>query len=157
MAKPDTLAPAGGTVAAGALGGPLPTGKTFLPGVYTATTTMNLAAGNLAILDAVGDPNAVFIFKVGTALTDAGILANPSEIRLVNGAHARNVWFVVNGAATLGTGTKWNGNILAGGTIVLSGGSTVNGRLLAGAAGAGAFTMTSTPPLESPIIITVPQ
>lgn len=141
------------TFATSFLGGQL-AGKTLTSGVYHETV-LNLAAGGICTFDAAGDANAVFIVKVNSAFTDSGIDINPSQIALANGAQARNIWFVVGGAATIGTGTTWNGNILAGGTISISGGSTVNGRLLAGAAGAGAFTMTTTPP-STPITINVP-
>jgi hypothetical protein len=142
------------TFATGFLSGQL-AGKTLTTGVYHETV-LNLAAGGICTFDAVGDANAIFIIKVDSAFTDSGIAINPSQIKLSNGAQARNIWFVIGGAATIGTGTTWNGNILAGGTLSISGGSTVTGRLLAGAAGAGAFTMTTTPP-DSPITISVPQ
>jgi len=130
-------------------------GKTLVPGVYHETV-LNLAAGGLCQLDAVNDGNAIFVIKVDTDFTDSGVLINKSEIKLIRGAQAKNVWFVIGNAATIGTGTTWNGNILAGGTLSISGGSTVVGRLLGGAAGAGAFTMTTTPP-EAAIVITVPE
>ncbi len=141
------------TFATSSLSGQL-AGKTLVPGVYHETV-LNLAAGGTCQIDAVNDANAIFIIKVDTDFTDSGILINPSQITLIRGAQAKNVWFVIGGAATIGTGTTWNGNILAGGTLSISGGSTVTGRLLAGAAGAGAFTMTTTPP-ETPITINVP-
>jgi len=129
-------------------------GKILTPGVYHETV-LNLAAGGTCQLDAEGHANAIFIIKVDSDFTDSGIRTNPSQIELINKARARNVWFVIGGAATIGTGTTWNGNILAGGTLSISGGSTVVGRLLAGAAGAGAFSMTTTPP-ETSITVTVP-
>lgn len=144
-----------GTVAADQLGG-----KTFLPGVY-ANANLGLAAGLVAVMDAGNDPNAIFIFKVGGVggsgdFVDSGTLLLPSEIRLVNQAQAKNVWFVTGRDITLGSGTKWNGNILAGRTATVNNGSTVTGRLLAGAAGAGAVTLTgaASPSVTS---ISVPQ
>jgi len=138
----------------GQLGGVGPVGKTIVPGVYTENV-LNLATGWVATFDANDDPNAVFIIRVTTSFSDSGILATPSEIKLARGAQAKNIWFVIGSAASIGTGTIWNGNILAGGTITISGGSTVTGRLLAGAAGAGAFTMTTTAPAA--ITINVPE
>ena len=144
-----------GTVAADQLGG-----KTFLPGVY-ANANLGLAAGQLAVMDAGNDPNAIFIFKVGGVggsgdFVDSGTLLLPSEIRLVNQAQAKNVWFVAGRDITLGSGTSWNGNILAGRTATVNNGSTVTGRVLAGAAGAGAVTLTGA---ASPSVtrISVPQ
>lgn len=151
MNKVDTQA----GVLAGELGGPGPVGKTLTPGVYHEAA-LGLAAGNVATLDALGDANAIFIIKVDSSFTDSGTLLLPTEIKLANGAQARNVWFVTGSAITIGSGSIWNGNILAGGTATVNNGSTVNGRVLAGAAGAGAITLTGA---ASPSVttITVPQ
>lgn len=118
-------------------------GKTFIPGVYE-NANLTLAAGGVATLDAQNDPNAIFIFKtkLGGDLIDSGTLLLPSRIDLTNGAQARNVWFIIGRDATIGSGTTWNGNILANRTATVLDGSTVNGRLLGGAGGAGAITLT---------------
>ena len=118
-------------------------GKIFIPGVYE-NANLTLAAGGVATLDAQNDPNAIFIFKttLGGDLIDSGTLLLPSRIDLINGAQARNVWFVVGRDATIGSGTTWNGNILANRTATVLDGSTVNGRVLGGAGGAGAITLT---------------
>jgi len=89
---------------------------------------------------------------VDTDLIDSGTLLLPSRIVLLNGAQARNVWFVVGRDITIGSGTTWNGNILAGRTATVKDGSTVTGRVLAGAAGAGAITLTGA---ASPSVTTV--
>lgn len=130
-------------------------GKTFIPGVYH-NANLGLMAGGLAQLDAQNDANAIFIFKVDSTFVDSGTTLLPSEIRLINGAQARNVWFVTGLDLTIGHGTKWSGNILVGGTATILDGSTVIGRVLAGANGAGAITLTgaASPSLTS---ITVPQ
>jgi len=141
----------------GQLGGVGPVGKVITPGVYDEgpAGALNLAAGFVATFDAQNDPNAVFIIKAGT-FTDSGVLANKSQIKLANGAQARNIWFVLTTAATIGSGTIWNGNILSGGTITINDRSQMVGRALAGAAGAGALTLTgaASPSLTS---VTVPQ
>jgi ice-binding like protein len=87
---------------------------------------------------------------------DSGTLLLASKISLVNGAQARNVWFVVGLDATVGSGTIFNGNILAGRTVTVKDGSTVTGRVLAGASGAGALTLTgaASPSVTS---VTVPH
>ena len=130
-------------------------GQTFLPGIYENAAALGLAVGGTATMDAQNDPNAIFIFKVGSSLTDSGTLGNPSTIALVNGAQARNVWVVVESDVTIGSGTQWKGNILAGNTVTINMGSTVLGRVLAGAAGAGAFTLTGAA-FPSVTSITVP-
>jgi hypothetical protein len=134
------------TVAGDQLGG-----KIFVPGVYH-NANLGLAAGTAATLDAHNDANAIFIFKVDSTLVDSGTLLLPSQIVLVNGAQARNVWFVVGLALTIGSGTTWNGNILAGGDVTVLDGSTVHGRVLGGASGAGALTLTGA---KSPSVTTV--
>jgi hypothetical protein len=147
MAKVNTQ-PA---IAANQLGG-----KTFVPGVYE-NANLGLAAGTVARLDAQNDPDAVFIFKVtlGGDLVDSGTLLLPTRIDLVNGAQAKNVWFVVGRDITIGSGTTWNGTILANRTATVLDGSTVNGRVLAGAGGAGAVTLTGAA-APSVTTITVP-
>ena len=115
----------------GELGAPTP-GKVITPGVYHEEA-LGMAAGNIAIFDAQNDANAVFIIKVNSSFTDSGVLLNKTEIRLANGAQARNIWFLTGLDITIGSGTTWNGNILAGRTATINDGSTVNGRVLAGA------------------------
>lgn len=139
----------------GELGAPGPVGKTITPGVYHEAA-LGLAAGNVATFDALNDANAVFIIKIDSSFTDSGVLPNRTEIKLVNGAQARNIWFITGLDITIGSGTTWNGNILAGRTATINIGSTVNGRVLAGATGAGAITITGD---ASPSVttITVPQ
>jgi hypothetical protein len=139
----------------GELGGPGPAGKILTPGVYHEAA-LGLAAGNVVTLDAQNDPNAIFIFKVDSSFVDSGTLLSPTKVLLVNGAQARNVWFVTGLDITIGSGTTWNGNILAGRTATVLDGSTVNGRVLGGASGAGAITLTGA---ASPSVTTlnVPQ
>lgn len=132
-AKADTQP----TIAADQLASP----TAYVPGVYH-NEDLGLAAGGIATLDAQNDANAIFIFKINTDFVDSGTLLLPSKIVLINGAQARNVWFIAGRDITIGSGTTWNGNILAGRTATVKDGSTVNGRVLAGAAGAGAITLT---------------
>jgi hypothetical protein len=138
----------------GAIAGDEIGGKTFTPGVYH-NATLGLMAGGVATMDAQNDPNAIFIFKVDSSFVDSGTLLLPSSIVLANGAQARNIWFVTGLDVTIGSGTTWHGNILAGRTATVNDGSAVNGRVLAGASGAGAVTLTgaASPSVTS---ITVP-
>ena len=78
-------------------------------------------------LDAQGDPNAVFIFQIGSTLTTA----SNSSVVLINGAQNCNVFWQVGSSATLGTGTAFVGNILALTSITLTTGASVSGRTLA--------------------------
>jgi hypothetical protein len=130
-------------------------GKTFTPGVYR-NANLNLAAGLVATMDALNDANATFVFKIDSSMTDSGTLLLPTQIRLVNGAQAKNIYFVAGLDVTIGSGTTWNGTILAGRDATVNNGSTVNGRVLAGASGAGAVTLTGAAN-PSKTTITVPQ
>lgn len=101
-------------------------GTTEPPGVY------NSAAGTFGItgtltLDAQGNPNAVFIFQAASTL----ITASASNVVLVNGAQASNVFWVVGSSATLGTSSALQGNILALTSITVTTSVTIDGRALA--------------------------
>jgi type VI secretion system secreted protein VgrG len=100
-------------------------GKTLIAGVNTFSSSAQLT-GELT-LDGEGDPNAVFIFQIGSTLTTA----SASSINLVRGAQSCNVFFQVGSSATLGTGTDFVGTILALTSITATTGATINGRLLA--------------------------
>lgn len=100
-------------------------GSTLVPGVYCSASTMGLT-GTLT-LDAQNDPDAVFIFKIGSALTTA----SASSVLVINGGQHCNVFWQVGSSATLGTGSSFIGNILALESITLTTGSSVSGHLLA--------------------------
>jgi hypothetical protein len=100
------------------------------PGVYHGGSSLSLT-GTLT-LDAGGDPNAVWIFQMGSTLTTAdGIGA--SKVDLINDAQACHVFWQVGSSATIGTYSDFVGNILALEDITLYTGATVDGRVLAGA------------------------
>jgi hypothetical protein len=101
-------------------------GQVFLPGVRTASSSLLLSSGSVT-LDAQGDPNAVFIFQIGSTL----ITSSNTTVLLVNGAQACNVFWQVGSSATLGTGTRFVGTIMASATITANTAATIHGRLLA--------------------------
>jgi serine protease AprX len=100
-------------------------GRTLTPGVYHNPSALGLT-GTLT-LDAQGDANAAFVFQAESTLTTAPA----SQVRLVNGAQACNVFWKVGSSATLGTGTEMAGNILALTSISSAGGVALHGRALA--------------------------
>ena len=100
-------------------------GMTLLLGVYTFTSSAGLTG--ILTLDAQGDPNAQWVFQIGSTLTTA----SASSVRLINGANACNVFWQVGSSATLGTGTTFAGNILAHTSITVTTGCSVNGGLYA--------------------------
>jgi Ice-binding-like len=99
--------------------------QTLTPGVYNAAAAL-LVNGTLT-LDGQGDPDAVFIIQVGSALT----AANGTSIVLENGAQACNVFWQVGSSATLGIGSAFQGSILALTSITVTTGDTLTGQALA--------------------------
>ena len=101
-------------------------GQVFLPGVRTASSSLLLSSGSVT-LDAEGNPNAVFIFQIGSTL----ITGSNTSVVLTGGALACNVFWQVGSSATLGTGTSFVGTIMASATITANTAATIHGRLLA--------------------------
>ena len=100
-------------------------GATFAPGVHHTGAAFELT-GPL-ILDAQGDPDAIFIFQVDAALNTAV----GSSIELIGEARASNVFWQVNGAAGTGAGSVFAGTLLVNGAITIGAGGTLSGRALA--------------------------
>jgi hypothetical protein len=114
-------------------------GQTFTPGVRTASSSLLLSSGSVT-LDAKGDPNAVFVFQIGSTL----ITGSNTSVSLINGAQACNVFWQVGSSATLGTGTTFVGTVMAAETITARTAATVHGRLLARTAAVNLDTNTIT-------------
>ena len=74
-----------------------------------------LALTGTVVLDGEDNPDAVFIFQVDAALNTAA----SSQVSLINGATADNVYWQVEGAAGTGANSIFAGNILAAGAITL--------------------------------------
>jgi hypothetical protein len=83
--------------------------------------------GNI-YLDAQGNTNAVFFIKIYGALS-AGVSSN---VILINGAQAHNVYWLVSGAVSIDNNSVFNGNLICvnGAVSTLSTGVQINGRLL---------------------------
>jgi uncharacterized protein with beta-barrel porin domain len=95
-------------------------GKTLIAGVYNFNTGAGLTG--TVTLDAQNDPNATFVFNIGSALTTAGA----SRVELVNGAKSANIYYRVGSSATLGAATVFKGKILALTSITLINGATID-------------------------------
>jgi hypothetical protein len=103
-------------------------GLTLTPGVYCFSTSAALT-GTLT-LNLLGDPNAQFLFKIGSTLTTA----SASSVVLLNSGGTTcpaNVFWQVGSSATLGTGSSFVGNILTLTSITLTTGANLTGRALA--------------------------
>ena len=103
-------------------------GLTLTPGVYHFNTSVGLTG--VLTLNTLGDPNAVFVFQIGSTLTAA---VGSSVVVIGAGAGVDpNVFWQVGSSATLNTGTAFDGNILALASVSLGTASTlVNGRAIA--------------------------
>jgi len=101
-------------------------GTTETSGVYVSPAGTFGITGTLT-LNAQGNPAAVFVFKAASTL----ITASASNVKLVNGAKAANVFWLVGSSATLGTYSTLRGNIMALASITVTTGVTIHGRALA--------------------------
>jgi hypothetical protein len=95
-------------------------GQTLLPGVYTFSSSGGLT-GTLT-LDGGGAANSQFVFQFGSTITTASV----SSVVLINGAQACNVFWQVGSSATLGTGTKFLGNVVARTSITVTTGVSLS-------------------------------
>ena len=98
-------------------------GTYLLPGATSFDLTLTL--------DAQGNPNAVFIFKMPAAPpVYAFNISSDAKVILKNGAKASNVFWLITGAVNVGTGTSMKGTIISGGAISFSANDTLEGRAL---------------------------
>ena len=77
-------------------------------------------------LDAQGNPNAVFIFKINGAFATSTF----SNVVLINGAQAKNVYWKIDGAVDINNFSVFNGSFVSAGAINLFTGVVLNGRAL---------------------------
>jgi Ice-binding-like len=105
-------------------------GLTLTPGVYFFASSAQLT-GTLTLNDE-GNPDAVFVFQIGSTLTTA---SDSSVVTINDGGSTTpgiSTFWQVSSSATLGTTTAFEGNILALTSITADTGTTVlDGRLLA--------------------------
>jgi hypothetical protein len=98
-------------------------GKTLTAGLYTWSSAL-LIPTDIAIS---GSSTDVWIFQVAGTLD----VSSAVNITLAGGAQAKNIYWVVAGAVTLGTTSHFEGNILGKTAINMRTGASINGRLLA--------------------------
>ena len=100
-------------------------GMTLLPGVYCFASSA--AVTGILTLNANGNPNAVFVFKIGSTL----VTASGSSVVVINGGQSCNVFWQVGSSATLGTASIVPGTIIALTSITLNTGANLSGRSIA--------------------------
>ncbi|MDP8989535.1 MAG: ice-binding family protein, partial [Acidobacteriota bacterium] len=74
-------------------------GLTLTPGVYCFATSAQLTG--ILTLDAQGNPNATFVFQIGSTFTTA----SGASVIMINGGSTCGVAWQVGTSATLGTGS----------------------------------------------------
>ena len=111
--SPDFTNLNGGTL------GPTP----LVPGLYKWGTSVTMP-GNISL---VGGANDVWIFQISGDL----VLSSDKAMGLSGGARAKNIFWQVAGAVTMGTTSHAEGIVLSKTAIVLGTGASINGRLLA--------------------------
>ncbi len=98
-------------------------GMTLAPGVYCFSSSAGQIAGTTLTFDAKGDPNAVWVIQVGTALTvmdnaNAVILGGPASLGC-------RIFWTTGTAVTLNGGVHYVGNLLASSEVSLLTNATV--------------------------------
>ena len=83
------------------------------PGVYTFNSSAQLTGA--LTLDFGATPDAIFVFQIGSALTTA----SGSSVTVINGGPLSGVYWQIVSSATLGSGTVFEGNILALASVTL--------------------------------------
>lgn len=113
------VAAAPASVSTGDLGG-----QTLVPGIYVNPTGL-VVTGTLT-LDAQGNSNAVFILQTPAALNTA----SSSQINIVNGGQACNVFWQVGSTTSLGANSDFKGTILTNSNFAGGANARVLGRIL---------------------------
>ena len=107
-------------------------GETLNAGVYYIGGAGSLA-GTIT-LDGQNNPDAIFIFKFNGAFSTSA----KSKVVLTNGASACNVFWIAEGAVSLGASTYMKGTVIAHGGACSSGsGGFIEGRMLSTAGAIG--------------------
>ena len=98
-------------------------GLTLTPGLYKWGTGL-LITNDVTL---AGGPNDVWIFQVAGTLNEG----NGARVTLTGGALAKNIFWQVAGAVTIGTTAHFEGVVLGKTMVAVNTGASMNGRLLA--------------------------
>jgi hypothetical protein len=90
-------------------------------------------------LDAQNNANAVFVIKIFGALATTSL----AKVTLLNGAQAKNIYWIVNGAVSLSTFTEFKGTLIVNNGAISAGtGTIVEGRLMTTSGAVTTFSIT---------------
>jgi hypothetical protein len=112
-------------------------GLTLVPGLYKWSTGLLISTD----VTLSGGPDDVWIFQVAGTLNQA----SATHVILAGGATAKNIFWQIAGAATVGTQAHFEGILLGKTVIGVNTGASVNGRLLAQTAVALQMTAVTQP------------
>jgi hypothetical protein len=98
-------------------------GLTLVPGLYNWATGLAISTD----VTLTGGPDDVWIFQVAGPLNQAAA----TRVTLAGGALAKNIFWQVAGAVTIGSTAHFEGVVLGKTMIAVNTGASVNGRLLA--------------------------
>ncbi len=115
----------GGTTGTADLGG-----LTYAPGVHLSPGGAAIAVTGDVVLDGQNDPNSSFFFYTPAALNTTASIT----MTLINGAQAKNVYWIAGGAITTGASDILVGTFMSNAAITTGASSIITGRLLAAAA-----------------------
>jgi hypothetical protein len=106
-------------------------GLTLTPGVYLFNSSAQLTG--MLTLNAENNPNAQFVFEIGSTLTTASnSLVNIINISSAKSGPDNGLFWQIGSSATIGTDSMFAGNILALTSITLDTGASIDdGRALA--------------------------
>ncbi len=98
-------------------------GLTLVPGLYRWNSAVTISSD----VTLAGGTNDVWIFQITGDLTETAT----KSMKLLGGSQAKNIFWQVAGAVSLGTTSHSEGIVLSKTAIQLGTGATINGRLLA--------------------------
>jgi len=121
------------------------------------TYFMNAAAvfTDSLYLNGLGNADAVFLIKVNGAFNTSTY----SKVLLINGAQAKNVYWLIEGAVSINDHSNFSGTILShsGAVGVINPGVVLNGRAFTTSGALNTSTMTSTMPADCSLTTTNPM
>ncbi|WP_339614587.1 ice-binding family protein [uncultured Winogradskyella sp.] len=126
-------------------------GETLTPGVYSQAAAASL--NETLTLDAQGDSNAQFIFKIGGAFSTAA----GATVVLINCASPANIFWLSGGAISMAASTTISGNLISNpGAVDIGSGGNITGRMLSTTGAIAVYGTEATNP-ETQIISAITQ